>query len=522
MGVIRPIGHAERLSIVDHLDELRTRLIWCLRRLRRRVLPLLLAEREGPRDRQQAARGVPAARQGQRPARAGRPLRPGDRPGARGPRAGAQRHPGGARGARRASRGSALRRAPRRSAPARSSRTPRGRSRSPARIVPDETGRRPVTLGVAEPFVVTFTVAGYAALLLSLPFILWQAYAFLLPAFDPRERRVAIPLMAMVPVLFVTGVLFGYYVALPRAVDFLQNFNDDSFDILIQARDYYRFVVVFLALMGLVFQVPVGVLALTRTGVVNARILWKNQGYVILGIAVLAAVVDAHARSRDDARDDGAAAASCTRSASRSRGCSGHAATRSPSRWGDWWDDDGTGEATATRSRPTRAPTARATTRLAPRTRPPAYPERMLFDLRGKGRRRTVQVIYLSLAILMGGGLVLFGIGGATSGGLFDAFSSDSGTQNVSSTYEKQVKTYTAKVRANPKDASRLGRAHPRTGPAGRRHRLRGHVRHLHRRRPQAAPAARRSPGRRYLDLDPKKPDGNLASLWSTRTAPAR
>ena len=51
----------------------------------------------------------------------------------------------------------------------------------------------------------------------------------------------------------------------------------------------------------------------------------------------------------------------------------------------------------------------------------------MLFDLRGKGRRRTVQVIYLSLAILMGGGLVLFGIGGATSGGLFDAFSSDSG-----------------------------------------------------------------------------------------------
>ncbi len=97
--------------------------------------------------------------------------------------------------------------------------------------------------------------------------------------------------MALVPVLFVAGVAFGYFVALPRAVNFLQNFNDDSFDILIQASDYYRFVVLFLALMGLAFQVPVGVLVLTRTGLVTARTLWARQGYVILGISVVAAVV---------------------------------------------------------------------------------------------------------------------------------------------------------------------------------------------------------------------------------------
>ncbi|MCD6725910.1 MAG: twin-arginine translocase subunit TatC, partial [Solirubrobacteraceae bacterium] len=159
-----------------------------------------------------------------------------------------------------------------------------------ARGVPRDTGRRPVTLGVTEPFVTTFTVAGYAALLLALPFILWQAYAFILPAFAPGERRVALPLMALVPVLFAAGVAFGYYVALPRAVDFLQNFNDDAFDILIQARDYYRFVVLFIGVMGLVFQIPVGVLAITRTGLVSARGLWQRQGYVILGIAVVAAV----------------------------------------------------------------------------------------------------------------------------------------------------------------------------------------------------------------------------------------
>ena len=155
---------------------------------------------------------------------------------------------------------------------------------------PRNNGRKPVTLGVAEPFVATFTVAGYAALLLSLPFILYQLYAFLLPAFSPSERKVALPLMLLVPVLFIAGVLFGYLVALPRAVGFLQNFNSDKFDILIQAQVYYKFVVLFLALMGLIFQIPVAVLALTRAGIVNARILWQRQGYVILGISIVAAV----------------------------------------------------------------------------------------------------------------------------------------------------------------------------------------------------------------------------------------
>ena len=147
-----------------------------------------------------------------------------------------------------------------------------------------------MTLGVAEPFVTTFTIAGYAALLLSLPFLLYQAYAFVLPAFTPSERRAALPLMVLVPVLFVGGVAFGYFLALPRAVDFLQNFNDDAFDILIRAADYYRFSIVLLAVIGLLFQIPVGVLAVTRLGVVSGRQLQRNRGYVVLGIAVLAAV----------------------------------------------------------------------------------------------------------------------------------------------------------------------------------------------------------------------------------------
>jgi sec-independent protein translocase protein TatC len=156
--------------------------------------------------------------------------------------------------------------------------------------VPENRQRLPVTLGVAEPFTATISVAFWAALLLALPILLYQGYAFVLPAFEPGERKVALPLLLMVPVLFVAGVVFGYFVVLPRAVSFLQNFNDDDFDILIQAREYFRFAIVFVGSIGLLFQIPVGVLAVTRLGVVSAEQLRRRRGPVLLGLAVLAAV----------------------------------------------------------------------------------------------------------------------------------------------------------------------------------------------------------------------------------------
>ena len=85
-------------------------------------------------------------------------------------------------------------------------------------------------------------------------------------------------------------MVFGYYVVLPPAVNFLQNFNDQSFDILVQAREYYGFAILVMALMGLVFQMPVGILGLTRLGVVTPRQLRKNRRYAILVLAIVAAV----------------------------------------------------------------------------------------------------------------------------------------------------------------------------------------------------------------------------------------
>jgi sec-independent protein translocase protein TatC len=156
------------------------------------------------------------------------------------------------------------------------------------KATPRATPKRPVTLGVGEPFTATLTVAVYAALLISLPLLLYQLYAFVLPAFSPTERQVALPLMLMVPFLFYAGVSFGYYIVLPAAVNFLQNFNDDNYDILLQARDYFKFAIMVLAAMGLLFQMPVVILAVTRMGIISVRQLRQNRRYAILVIAVIA------------------------------------------------------------------------------------------------------------------------------------------------------------------------------------------------------------------------------------------
>jgi sec-independent protein translocase protein TatC len=152
-------------------------------------------------------------------------------------------------------------------------------------------GAKPISFGVTEQFTTTLMVSAYAGLLLALPLILYQLYAFVLPAFSPTEKRVAFPLLLMVPVLFTCGVLFCYYVVLEPATEFLLSFNDDEFTTAVRARDYYSFVALTTIAMGLLFQVPVVVLALTRLGITTPEALRRNRRYAILGCAVLAAML---------------------------------------------------------------------------------------------------------------------------------------------------------------------------------------------------------------------------------------
>ena len=152
-------------------------------------------------------------------------------------------------------------------------------------------GIEPITLGPAEAFYTTLTNAAYAALVISLPVILYQLYAFVLPAFSPTEKRVALPLLLLVPVLFIAGVVFCYFVVLTPALDFLLNFNADEFNTQVRARDSYTFVTLLMIAMGIGFQIPVGVLAACRLGVTSPEKLRKGRRYAIVVIAVLASLL---------------------------------------------------------------------------------------------------------------------------------------------------------------------------------------------------------------------------------------
>ncbi len=148
--------------------------------------------------------------------------------------------------------------------------------------------KEPITFSVTEPFFTTMKLAFYGGILLALPVLLYQAYAFILPAFKPNERKVVLPLLMMVPALFIAGAVFAYFVIMPAALNFLLSFNADQFDIEIRGADYYSFFILTLISVGILFQIPVGTIAVTRLQIVTPEQLASNRRYAVLAIAVLA------------------------------------------------------------------------------------------------------------------------------------------------------------------------------------------------------------------------------------------
>jgi sec-independent protein translocase protein TatC len=149
---------------------------------------------------------------------------------------------------------------------------------------------RLLTTGVAEPFTVTLTVCVYAGFVLALPFVLWQLWSFLAPAFDPASERKVLGLALFAVALGTAGVVFGYWVLLPRAVHFLVHYDHKHFIVLPRASSYYNFVATVLVGIVLVFQTPLVVLGLVYLGVMTSRGLRRQRrlGYLITAAVALA------------------------------------------------------------------------------------------------------------------------------------------------------------------------------------------------------------------------------------------
>ncbi|MDX6626305.1 MAG: sec-independent protein translocase protein TatC [Solirubrobacterales bacterium] len=148
-----------------------------------------------------------------------------------------------------------------------------------------------ITFGVTEPFTTTVTVSAYGAIILSMPIVLYQLYAYVLPAFSPSEKRAVLPILLLFPALFLAGIAFAYFAVMPAAVKFLLNFNETQFNIQVRARDYYSFFSMTMLAGALVFQMPLVILAVTRLGIVKVEQLTKNRRYAYLVIAVIAAAL---------------------------------------------------------------------------------------------------------------------------------------------------------------------------------------------------------------------------------------
>jgi sec-independent protein translocase protein TatC len=148
--------------------------------------------------------------------------------------------------------------------------------------------KKPTTFGVAEPFITSVMVSFWAAIALALPVILWQFWSFFAPAVAEHTQRRILGFVFFATLLFAAGLAFGYFIALPAAVTFLTNYDSDQFNILVRAKDYYNFVLLVLIAVGIVFLLPIFVLALARIGILPSRKLRRNRRIGYVTVAALA------------------------------------------------------------------------------------------------------------------------------------------------------------------------------------------------------------------------------------------
>jgi sec-independent protein translocase protein TatC len=152
-------------------------------------------------------------------------------------------------------------------------------------------GTKMIATGVVAPFFVPVKVTALVALIVALPYVLWQAWAFIAPGLYQHEKRIALPLVFVSTVLFITGIAFCYFFVFGRVFAFINEFAPKSITPAPDIENYLNFVLTMFVAFGITFEIPVIVMVLVRTGVIGVAKLKEVRPYVIVGNFIVAAIL---------------------------------------------------------------------------------------------------------------------------------------------------------------------------------------------------------------------------------------
>ena len=152
-------------------------------------------------------------------------------------------------------------------------------------------GSRMIATGVITPFLIPMKIAMMAGFLVALPYLLYQAWAFVAPGLYAHEKRLVLPLVVSSTLLFLVGMLFCYFIVFGKVFAFISGFAPKSITVAPDFEAYFNFVLGMFLAFGLAFEVPVVVVVLVLAGIVTVEQLREWRGYVVVAIFVVAAIV---------------------------------------------------------------------------------------------------------------------------------------------------------------------------------------------------------------------------------------
>jgi sec-independent protein translocase protein TatC len=147
------------------------------------------------------------------------------------------------------------------------------------------------TFAPGEAFFNAITISVYGGLLIALPILSYQFYAYVIPAFSEESQKTIRPMLLLIPGLFLIGVVFGWFIVVPAALRFLVNYNSSVVHYLPRASDYIHFVAYTLLAMGIVFELPVVMMMLGRVGVLRSSLMKRRWREAVVILAVIAALL---------------------------------------------------------------------------------------------------------------------------------------------------------------------------------------------------------------------------------------